>query len=195
MPKVRSGEKLKEYRLSYDYRREYFKRNPGIFGCVWFCSQCYKPLIGKKNVYIDHIVPLSKGGVNRVSNCTAICGKCNRAKSDKVDGRIVKGAIFKVFESGSSRVTRGVGGVAALGAGLTAGAVNSTLRAGKWGLTNGVKGIFCLAGGAVGGIFSAISFPLRKGGLFSRLFFIALYTLAILFFLKNYTHLLDAWLT
>lgn len=195
MPNIRSGEKLKEYRASYNYRYEYFKRNPGIFGCIWFCSQCYRPLFGKKNVYVDHIIPLAKGGVNRVSNCTAICGKCNRAKSDKVDGRVIKGAAFKFFEGNIFRAQRGVGGAVALGAGLTAGAVNTTLRAGKWGLTRGVRGVFQLAGGIVKGTVGAITFPLRKGGLVSRLFFVVLYTLAILFLLKNHTHLLDAWMT
>lgn len=195
MPKVRSGEQLKAYRLSYDYRREYFKRNPGIFGCLWFCSQCYRPLIGKKNVYVDHIVPLAKGGVNRVSNCTAICGKCNRAKSDKVDGRVIKGAAFKFFESNVFRGARGIGGIGAIGVGLTAGAVNTTFRAGKWGLTNGVRGVARVAGSVLSGTVGAITFPLRKGGIFSRLFFVVLYTLAILFLLKNYTHVLDAWLT
>lgn len=194
MPKVRSGEKLKEYRQSYDYRREYFKRNPGIFGHIWFCSQCYKPLIGKKNVYIDHIVPLSKGGVNRVSNCTAICGKCNRAKSDKVDGRIIKGAAFKMVESSMSGASRGIGGLFGLGVGLTAGAANGAFRAGRWGVTKGLHGVFQLASGVVRGTVGAVTFPLRKGGLGSRLFFVALYTLAILFLLKNYTHVLDAWL-
>lgn len=193
MPKVRSGERLKEYRQSYDYRREYFKRNPGIFGNIWFCSQCYKPLIGKKNVYIDHIVPLSKGGLNRVSNCTAICGKCNRAKSDKIDGRIIKGAAFKVFESGTSRMSRGVGGVIGLGIGVTAGAANGIFHAGRWGLRGAIGSGFRLVGGIATGTIGAMTFPLRKGNIASRLFFIALYTLAILFILKKYTNILDAW--
>lgn len=194
MKKVRSGEELKEYRASYNYRREYFKRNPGIFGCIWFCSQCYRPLFGKKQVYIDHIVPLSKGGVNKVSNCTAICRSCNLDKSDKVDGRVLKGTAFKFFESNVFRAQRGVGGVFALGAGLTAGAVNTTFRAGKWGITNGIKGVFKLVGGVAKGVVGAVTFPLRKGGLVSRVFFVVLYTLAILYLLKEYTHLLDAWL-
>lgn len=193
MAKVRSGEKLKEYRQSYDYRREYFKRNPGIFGCLWFCSQCYKPLIGKKNVYVDHIIPLAKGGVNRVSNCTAICGKCNRAKSDKVDGRVIKGAAFKLVEGGLFGAQRGIGGLAALGAGLTAGAINSTVKVG----TAGAKGIFGLAFKLVGGVsklvFGTLTFPIRHGGYLSRLFFIALYAIGILYLLKTYTPLLDAW--
>lgn len=86
-------------RASYNYRNEYFKRNPGIYGNIWFCSQCGKLLIGKKNVVIDHIVPLNNvAGVNRSFNTVAICQKCNSSKSDKVDYRVVKGYLAKVFE-------------------------------------------------------------------------------------------------
>lgn len=107
MAKVRSGEKLREYRKSYNYRAEYFKRNPGLFGCIWFCSQCYRPLIGKDKVIVDHIIPLSQGGRNHVSNCTAICSKCNRSKSDKIDGRILKGESLSSLRV-TSFVPRGV---------------------------------------------------------------------------------------
>lgn len=190
MGKVRSGENLKAYRESYNYRAEYFKRNPGIFGCVWFCSQCYKPLIGKKNVYIDHIVPLSQGGLNRVSNCTAICRECNLRKSDKIDGRIIKGSMFKLLESSLFRTQRGAGAAIAVGAGLTAGAVNTTARLGKGILCRGLHGVWAVAKTGV----KAVTYPLRKGKFVSRLFFLALYTAAILYLLANYTPLLDAWL-
>lgn len=190
VPKVRSGEKLREYRESYNYRREYFKRNPGMFGCIWFCSQCYRPLVGRKSVVVDHIVPLSKGGINHVSNCTAICQKCNRNKSDKIDGRILKGSIFKFFESNVFRTQRGVGAAVGVGAGLTAGAVNGTWRVGRGVLGRTLR--FCgkIAGGAVG----LVTYPLRKGNLGSRLFFLVIYTLGILFLLSRYTNVLDAWL-
>lgn len=186
---VRSGEKLKEYRQSYNYRAEYFKRNPGLFGRVWFCSQCGKPLFGKKNVYVDHIIPLAKGGRNHVSNCTAICFKCNRDKSDKVDGRIARGYLFKFFESNTSRLNRGIGGAAMLGLGLTTGAVRGTAHAGAWGISKLARG----TGAVVRGIFGAATFPIRNGSVLSRVLFIALYAIAILFLLKNYTHVLDAW--
>ncbi len=88
-----------EKRNSYPYRKEYFKRNPGLFGTVWFCSQCGKPLIGKSNVIVDHIVPLKHGGINRTFNCVAICSKCNLKKGAKVDGRIVKGYASKILQS------------------------------------------------------------------------------------------------
>lgn len=188
--KVRSGERLKEYRQSYNYRSEYFKRNPGLFGCVWFCSQCFKPLIGKKNVVIDHIVPLSRGGRNHVSNCTAICQKCNRDKSDKVDGRVIRGGVFKMFESTLFRGQRGVGAAAGLTVGLTAATVSGGARLGF-----GVVGrTLRLAGKAVATTAKIAFFPIRKGTVVSRLFFFALYVLGTLYLLSTYTSLLDAWL-
>lgn len=188
--KVRSGERLKEYRQSYNYRSEYFKRNPGLFGCVWFCSQCFKPLIGKKNVVIDHIVPLSRGGRNHVSNCTAICQKCNRDKSDKVDGRVIRGGVFKMFESTLFKGQRGVGAAAGLTVGLTAATVSGGARLGF-----GVVGrTLRLAGKAVATTAKIAFFPIRKGTVVSRLFFFALYVLGTLYLLSTYTSLLDAWL-
>lgn len=86
-------------RASFNYRNEYFKKNPGIYGNIWFCSQCGKILIGKHNVVIDHIVPLNNvAGINRTFNTVAICQKCNSAKSDRVDYRVVKGYLAKIFE-------------------------------------------------------------------------------------------------
>ena len=86
-------------RASFNYRNEYFKKNPGIYGNIWFCSQCGKILIGKHNVVIDHIMPLNNvAGVNRTLNTVAICQKCNSSKSDSVDYRVVKGYLAKLFE-------------------------------------------------------------------------------------------------
>lgn len=188
------GMSTQEYRRSYDYRRHYFEKNPGVFGCVWFCSQCYKPLFGKKNVYVDHIVPLNKGGLNHVSNCTAICFDCNSAKSDIVDGRVIKGKIFKLFESNASRMTRGAGAVVGIGMGLTAGAASLVTRKGvkAAGVASrfGIKSVFKLVGMALG----IVSFPLRKGSISSRFCFLAIYALAIMYFLSENTTILNAWL-
>ena len=83
-----------------DYRREYFKHNPGLFGCIWFCAYCRRPLIGQHNVQVDHIIPLNSiAGRNAGYNLVAACAKCNRAKSDTVDGRVVHGFISKIFDS------------------------------------------------------------------------------------------------
>ena len=190
MGKVRSGDDLRAYRASYNYRAEYFKRNPGLFGCVWFCSQCYKPLFGRKNVVIDHIIPLSRGGRNHVSNCTAICKTCNLKKSDKVDGRIVKGQVFKLFESGFSGTSRGAGAAVALGAGATMGVARGATLAGK-----GILGGVFKAGWAVlSNTVKLVTYPIRKGKLGAKLLFIVLYVLIILFVLINYTDLLNAWM-
>lgn len=195
-----SGMTTQEYRASYNYREEYFKRNPGLFGCIWFCSQCYRPLFGRNQVVIDHIVPLNKGGVNHVSNCTACCHKCNSAKSDIVDGRVIKGKIFKVFEQSFSNVNRGVGGVAKLGVGVAVAGVAAGTRvgtkAGKAAVKHGTRGSFKLLGvlfRMLGAGLKAITFPLRKGSFVSRLVFLGIYTLLMMYFLQQNTELLNAW--
>ncbi|WP_394861648.1 HNH endonuclease [Paraclostridium bifermentans] len=86
-----------ERRNKYDYRTEYFKHNKGLFGCIYFCSQCGRPLL-KKDVEVDHIVPLAKMGINHKVNCVACCRHCNRSKSDKLDKRAIRGIIFKLIE-------------------------------------------------------------------------------------------------
>lgn len=199
------GMSTQEYRASYDYRKEYFKQNPGLFGCIWFCSQCYRPLFGKKNVVIDHIRPLNKGGRNHVSNCTACCYACNSAKSDIVDGRMYKGYVFKAFESTFSRANRGVAGAAALGVGLTAGAASAVVRTGAKGAKAAgragtraagglVGGTLHLCGKVVAGSLKAVTFPIRKGSFISRLMFLGIYTIGILYLLSRYTTVLDTWI-
>ena len=44
------------------------------------CTYC-----GRKTgeMQIDHIIPVSKGGLNDISNLTTACAHCNRKKSDK----------------------------------------------------------------------------------------------------------------
>lgn len=200
------GMTTQEYRRSYNYRDAYFRANPGIFGCVWFCSQCFKPLFGKKNVYVDHIVPLNKGGRNHESNCTAICFKCNRDKSDKVDGRVIKGKVFKIFESTTSKANKGVGAIAGLGVGLTAGAVSGaahlggsvvrgTARAGARGTVGLVGLTLRSAAKVVSTAASIVTLPIRKGTFLSRLCFVGIYALAVMYFLQEHTAILDAWLT
>lgn len=175
MARVRSGEKLKEYRQSYNYRAEYFKRNPGLFGHIWFCSQCYKPLFGKNNVIIDHIIPLSKGGRNHVSNCTAICRKCNLRKSDKIDGRIAKGYIYKSIESTLFTGQRGISAGVGMTVGLTARIFGAVFK-------------------MLGFTIKVVTIPLRKGNLTSRAMFLLIYILGVLYLLYNYTSVFNAWL-
>lgn len=188
------GMTTQEYRASYNYREEYFKKNPGLFGCIWFCSQCFKPLIGRHNVVVDHIRPLNKGGLNHVSNCTACCQKCNSAKSDIVDGRMYKGYVFKFFESNLFRANRGVGAAAGLGVGLAAATASAGVRAGGKVAKHTARGGSKVLGGLIKAGLGAVTFPLRKGSFLSRLSFLAIYVVLILYFLSTHTNVLDAWL-
>lgn len=188
-------------RAAYPYREMYFKKNPGIFGCIWICSQCYKPIFGKQNVVIDHIIPLAKGGRNHVSNCTACCRTCNASKSDKVDYRVVKGKIFKMVESNAYRAQRGIGAVAMLGLASAASVARlpiagaTSVAGGAGGLAvKGVKGVirFTLFK-AVPSVIRGVFIPVTHGSVASRLFFVGLYAMIILFFLRDNTSLLNAW--
>lgn len=201
--------RTQEIRAAYPYREKYFEKNPGIFGCIWICSQCYKPIIGKKNVVIDHIMPLAKGGRNHVSNCTACCRKCNSEKSDIVDHRVLKGKIFKIFESNAYRTQRGIGAMLALSASLvmfTARIPFALIGAGHMDLAgmlrhapSGILGILGSLlkfgfGKVIPTVFKIGTFPIRRGIIVSRLYFVALYALVIFYALREYTTILDAWL-
>lgn len=86
-------------REKFDYRRHYIEHNKGILGKYYICSQCFK-VLRRSEMQVDHIFPVSKRFVpNRVINCVAICGECNRHKSDKVEFKLqLKGIIAKLLE-------------------------------------------------------------------------------------------------
>lgn len=82
-----------------NYRAEYFKHNPGILGCIWVCAYCKRPLLGKQNVQVDHIMPLNNPlGRNARYNLVAACAECNKRKSDIVDERVLQGYSAKLIE-------------------------------------------------------------------------------------------------
>lgn len=105
------------WRESNNYRSEYFQKNPGLLGCIWFCSQCGKPLMGKDQVQVDHVVPPSafahkkyrnsklisntsilSVALNSSFNTVSICPKCNLKKSDNIGFCTAKGTFAKVGE-------------------------------------------------------------------------------------------------
>lgn len=56
-------------------------------GEVFICPGCDRPISrggdkGLGNLSVDHIVPKSKGGTNRVSNFQPMHSKCNERKGD-----------------------------------------------------------------------------------------------------------------
>jgi len=49
------------------------------FGCVcWYCGV----ELGVREIHIDHIDPLSRGGADTIHNLALACKNCNRAKWD-----------------------------------------------------------------------------------------------------------------
>jgi 5-methylcytosine-specific restriction endonuclease McrA len=58
-------------------RKEFLNENPN-------CSYCGK-LLFFKNSTLDHIIPVSKGGVELdLSNLTLYCNKCNSFKDNRI---------------------------------------------------------------------------------------------------------------
>jgi len=136
------------WRDSNNYRRQYFDKNPGMLGILYFCSQCTRPMTrNSKRLQVDHIVPPSRFATRRETrtkvkntsfmarqlnkvdwNLVSICDKCNRRKSDKMGLYTVKGVGAKTLEV-AGRVAA-VTTVAALGASvfLLRGAAVGTFR-------------------------------------------------------------------
>lgn len=120
---------VRHWRDATDYREDYFKKNPGLFGCIWFCSQCGRPLFGRKQVQVDHIIPPSKFAhkkydrkgnlvrntsyvserLNTTVNLVACCAKCNSKKSDRIDGIVTTRAVVgKVAETTAMTAQKGI---------------------------------------------------------------------------------------
>lgn len=63
--------------ISEDLRQEVFKRDN--YECQIKSEGCQG-----KATEVDHIIPVSKGGLNNLENLQASCLSCNRKKSDKI---------------------------------------------------------------------------------------------------------------
>lgn len=50
------------------------------------CAICGKPITNMNDCTIDHIVPISKGGLTTIDNCQLAHRKCNQIKGDKLEG-------------------------------------------------------------------------------------------------------------
>lgn len=50
------------------------------------CKYCSLSVRDEKNLLleIDHVIPLSKGGITSEDNLQTLCWKCNRSKGSKV---------------------------------------------------------------------------------------------------------------
>ena len=73
-----------------DYKAEHSQKNAAEF--ISQVQENYGYLLDKRENYaepnllleIDHIIPVSKGGLTEESNLQTLCWKCNRSKSDKI---------------------------------------------------------------------------------------------------------------
>jgi len=54
------------------------------------CRGCTVIDVTGKSLVIDHIIPLSKGGVNDLSNLQTLCDQCNQIKSNRIDSRFTR---------------------------------------------------------------------------------------------------------
>ena len=49
------------------------------------CSICGKPIKNMKDCTIDHIIPVSKGGLTTIENCRLAHLKCNQLRGNDID--------------------------------------------------------------------------------------------------------------
>lgn len=48
------------------------------------CFYCELPFINRSDIEIDHIIPVSRGGENRLGNYCLSCSTCNRSKAHRL---------------------------------------------------------------------------------------------------------------
>lgn len=60
-----------------------YERQRGI------CNGCGEEF-AKRNLEVDHILPLSKGGQTELVNLQLLCGHCNRVKGDRTQEYLLK---------------------------------------------------------------------------------------------------------
>lgn len=62
----------------------HYIRQQALYECNRICAHCGTPLDYNTNFTLEHVIPLSKGGKNDISNYVALCETCNKAKSDDI---------------------------------------------------------------------------------------------------------------
>jgi hypothetical protein len=100
----------KRYERSSSYRKAFFENNKGPYRCA-YCGRRLK----SNDIEVDHLIPVAKAkskisvrtwlhicgiaNVNDPRNLVAACEKCNRKKSDKMGGWVLRGALgrHKIF--------------------------------------------------------------------------------------------------
>ena len=73
---------LKKMQRRRSYSR--FSKTNLFIRDMYICQYCGKPY-GKKELTMDHVLPLSLGGETKWENVVAACASCNGKKANKVD--------------------------------------------------------------------------------------------------------------
>ena len=91
---------------SNNYRYQFINEYPGVLG-FYCCSYCGK-IVSKKYMQVDHIVSIDYANrhpkyanfdINKLSNLTPSCKRCNLKKSNKGGLWIIRGKIGQVLQS------------------------------------------------------------------------------------------------
>lgn len=72
-----SKETRQELKERHFIRKQLIAKNGAV------CALCGKPIDNMKGCTIDHIIPLSHGGLTTLENCQLAHSQCNLAKGDK----------------------------------------------------------------------------------------------------------------
>jgi 5-methylcytosine-specific restriction endonuclease McrA len=70
---------MKRSKISKTRREKVFKRDGHM------CTQCFTPW----NLTIDHLLPVSRGGTNSISNLVTMCSDCNKSKGRRDGTKVV----------------------------------------------------------------------------------------------------------
>ena len=80
--KLTTTAQIKEQRALMTRKlRAYIKERDNFTCCI-----CNNSVYNEPNLLleVDHIIPISKGGMTEENNLQTLCWKCNRAKADKI---------------------------------------------------------------------------------------------------------------
>lgn len=81
----RSREDWMKFESKKDTKCRQFIKRQLINSGGAICGICGKPITNMKEVTIDHIVPISKGGLTTLENCRLAHLRCNQERGNKFD--------------------------------------------------------------------------------------------------------------
>ena len=76
--KIKRQKLYEREEFTEEERKEILSKTNGV------CAHCGKKLRDGTNLTVDHFIPISKGGINRMINCVPMCMDCNKNKSNLI---------------------------------------------------------------------------------------------------------------